>query len=190
MTNAKGTLDDVYLEWLYGQIGAVGNENPHRSYWNLARQLFTKRFVWFVHNDDNRVEDGRELRHEFLTTTGFELEDPYDLFMTLECSMLEMLIALAQRAAFEDDSTTLEWFWRFMYNLGLDRYTDSRWGPSAEEEVEEALDRVIQRTYSYDGVGGLFPLRSPERDQRKVELWYQKEAYLLEGIYVNVVPTV
>lgn len=187
-TDAHGTLDDVYLEWLYGQIGSVRNRNPERSYWNLARQLYTKEFTWFVPNDDNRVEDGKDLRLEFIDQV--DLSDVYvdPNWSDLGCSMFEMLIALARMAAFESDGRTFEWFWRFIHNLELDRYTDDLWEISIQEEVEEALDRVIDRSYSADGTGGLFPLRNAEHDQRKVELWYQMSAYILEGRYVNIRP--
>lgn len=188
MTNAEGTLDDVYLEWLYSHIAAVKNLNPERSYWHLARQLYTKRFVPYVHNDGNRAEDGKQLRVEFLRKTRFPLDDPYGLFMDADCSMFEMLLSLAKQMAFEADSTPLEWFWIMMSNLEINRYSDDLFEISISEEVEEVLDRVINRTYAYEGTGGLFPLRNAARDQRRVELWYQKEAYLLEGLYSNVAP--
>lgn len=192
MTDAEGTLDDLYLEWLYGLFGSVRNLNPERGYWCVARQLYSKEFTWFVHNDENRVEDGKELRLEFVRKTRFSFEDDRDFVMWLElpCSMLEMIIALARHTAFEADSTALDWFWRFMHNMGIDKYTDDIYEISIQEEVEESIDRVIQRTYERDGTGGLFPLRSSRSDQRRVELWYQKEAYLLEGLYVNTRPTV
>ena len=47
-------------------------------------------------------------------------------------------------------------------------------------DAEEVLDAVIFRNYEYDGRGGLFPLRYPDRDQRDEELWSQLNAYLLE----------
>lgn len=188
MTNAEGTLDDVYLEWLYRHIGSVTNRNPERSYWKLARQLYTKQFVPFIHNDGNRAEDGKQLRLEFLHDVNLYLDDPYNLFLDNDCSMLEMLIFLARQVAFEADSTTFEWFWIMMSNLEINRYSDDVFEISISEEVEEVLNRVNNRTYSYEGNGGLFPLRNATRDQRRIELWYQKEAYLLEGVYSNVAP--
>lgn len=190
MTNAPGTLDDAYFEWLYGQIGAVRNRNPARSYWLLAKQLYTTPFLWFIPNDDNRVEDGKELRFEFLDFTGFILDDPRELWLDLECSMLEMLIALSRRLAFESDRPPLEWFWRLMQNLELERYSDDLYEIAIQEEVEETLNRINHRTYSADGTGGLFPLRDATHDQRKIELWYQMSSYLLEGEYVDNLPRV
>lgn len=188
MTNVNDSIDGAYLEWLYSQVGIVQNRNPERSYWKLLRQLYTKQFLWFVPNDDNRVEDGRALRPQFIDETGFQLGDSYEEWLALECSMLEMLIALAQRVAFESDGQPAEWFWRLMHNLELDEYSDLIYEIAISEEVEEVLDRVNNRTYDANGSGGLFPLRDPRSDQRDTEIWYQKEAYLLEELYVHVRP--
>lgn len=175
--NENGTLDDRYLEWLYGLVGAVSNRNPDRSYWNLAKQLYTKPFTWFVANDDNRAEDGRDLRYEFLADQ--ELDRDRD-WLELDCSIFEMLIALSRRMAFEADGDALEWFWRFIQNLDIYNYTDSNYNIQARDEIEYALDRLVNRSYSPDGRGGLFPLRRSTQDQRKVELWYQMASYVME----------
>ena len=185
--NAEGTLDDLYLEWLYNKIAAVGNRNPERSYWSLARQLYSKPFRGSVHNDDNRAADGQELRLRFLGETGIEMDIHW---VNLECSMLEMLIALSERVAFQAEHEPIEWFWHFLANIEISRYNDYIYEISIQEEVEEAINRVIYRTYSDHGVGGLFPLRYTDHDQRKVELWYQMSAYLLEGLYATRMPHV
>lgn len=183
-----GTLDDVYFEWLYQEIGSVRNRNPERTYWELCKKLYMTEFNWFVPNDDNRVEDGKELRLQFLDSAGL-YEDEVDRdWLNLECSFLEMLIALARLAAFESDGSSVEWFWRFMHNLELDRYSDAIYEVAIDEEVAEVLDRLNRRTYSADGVGGLFPLRNAIHDQRTIELWYQLSSYLQEGLYVNTRP--
>lgn len=170
-------LDELYLTWLYGQIADVEVANPSRTFWNLAQAMFTKEFVWFIPNDDNRVEDGRYLRCEFLEDLGLDEEDTDPDWMHLGCSMLEMLIGLSRRLSFQGEGEPRDWFWTLVDNLGL-RYDDRKRFPAAR--VEEVLDNVIWRTYRPDGVGGLFPLKHPDRDQRDVELWYQLSAYLLE----------
>lgn len=181
---SEGTLDDRYLEWIYGQIGAVRNRNPAKSYWRLAKQLYTVPFYYFVPNDDNRAADGCEMRMEFIDELGLqEIVDP--AWIAMECSMLEMLVGLARRAAFETYSDAGTWFRLFMRNLDLMGYTDAVWNTTIEREVNNTLERVMHRRYRANGVGGLFPLRLPGRDQRKVELWYQLSAYLLEGDYID-----
>lgn len=175
-------LDDQYLEWLYAQIASINAPRGSQTYWTFTKQLFHKEFVWFVPNDDNRVEDGKYLRHDFLNKTGSEYMD--EDWMGIGCSMMEMLVALSRRLAFESDGMVSDWFWKLISNMGFETYdvTDARYPPSTERKVDKALDRVIFRTYNYDGSGGgLFPLRLAEQDQRKVEIWYQLNAYLVEG---------
>lgn len=174
-----GTVDDRYFEWLYSLVGSVRNRNPSRSYWGLTKQLYKREFVWFVPNDDNRVEDGKELRYEFIQEIDFDEVDP--LWMDLGSSVLEVLIALARRASFQTDKEADEWFYIFLENLELSSFVDGSYGPGAETEVDIVIERFIFRTYGPDGSGGLFPLRGPHKDQRDVELWYQLASYLLEN---------
>jgi hypothetical protein len=171
------TLDDLYLEWLYTQVASV-NPIPPRSYWSLLRQLYTKEFVWFVPNDDNRVEDGRSLRHEFLDSNKAIIDQHW---LQLPCSFLEMLIALARRLSFEMDGPVRNWFWHLLGNLHLEECTDAKYNPRMQSAIDEILDAVVWRTYNWDGQGGLFPLKYPGRDQRQVEIWYQMAAYFLEN---------
>lgn len=169
-------LDELYLTWLYKQVASVKLKNPARTYWALLRQLYTKEYVWIIPNDDNRVEDGRDLRQEFLDQEQIHGE-PLE-WMELGCSMLEMLIGLSRRLSFEADGEVEMWFWELLRNWGVDQCTDkSNFRP---EGVDEILERNIWRNYSGDGRGGLFPLREPHKDQRDVEIWYQMASYLLE----------
>jgi hypothetical protein len=170
-------LDEEYVTWLYCQVGNANLKNPRRTYWSLFRQLFMKEFVWHIPNDDNRVEDGRQLRHEFLEETD---RRDYDWADDPGCSFLEMLIALSRRLTLEADGEPADWFWHLLNNIGLRECNDaSRY---SEEAADEVLNTVIYRNYDSDGHGGLFPLRSPGGDQRRVELWYQMNAYVLEQI--------
>jgi hypothetical protein len=171
-------LDELYFEWLYRQVCSLKLKNPHRTYWNLFRILFTKEFLWFVPNDDNRVEDGRDLRHEFLDQRHICHEDIDPEWIPMGVSVLEVFIGLARRLAFQMSGEQDEWFWELMENLDLRQYNDQADIP--HEHVEIILDRVIWRTYRRNGHGGLFPLRQPREDQREVELWYQLNAYILE----------
>jgi hypothetical protein len=190
VTNEPGALDDVYLTWLYSHVGSVQNTNPANNHWELLKVLYTTAFSGYVPNDDNRVSDGKELRIEFLQTTDYPLYDPYGSWFDLDCSMLEMILALSRRAAFDDEASgsPVEWFWRMINNLELDGYTDDIFEISIQEEVEEVLDRLNRRAYSRDGSGGLFPLQNAKEDQRTVELWTQMQTYLLEGKYVSSRP--
>lgn len=175
-------LDEQYLVWLYGQVASVKLKNPARTYWSLIEILYKTEFVWLVANDDNRVEDGRDLRQEFINESG--IDQPESDWMTIGCSLLEMLISLSRRLVFEADGDTCvgEWFWHLINNLNLGNFNDVHFRTDQQREyVNDVLAKVIWRLYRDDGQGGLFPLRDPQEDQRTVELWYQLSSYLLEG---------
>jgi hypothetical protein len=170
-------IDELYFEWLYNQVANLKLRNPARTHWSLLRQLYSKEFDWFVPNDDNRAEDGKDIRREFLS----EVNAPYDPgWEDLGCSMLELFIGIARRLSFEADGEPDVWFWHLIETLGLLEFSDKNYNQEAERVIDEALERVIRRTYDYDGRGGLFPLRNPPSDQRNVEIWYQLSAYLIE----------
>lgn len=171
-------LDELYLRWLYKQVGRAGSTSS-RTHWDLFRKLFTTEFIWIVPNDDNRVEDGRELRLEFIEESDHLEVDAS--WLGLGCSVLEMLIALSQRLSFEAEGEAREWFWLMLRNLKLERFNDSRFShEDADYEVGLILETLIWRNYNRTGHGGLFPLQNPQEDQRKVEIWYQLSAYLAE----------
>lgn len=171
----SGTLDDRYLTWLYSQVGSVKLKNPARTYWVLFRHLYKREFVWLVPNDHNRVEDGKDLRWEFLE--GEEVDDSD--WLNLGCSMLEMLIALSRRLNFETDKEPEYWFWKLLNTLGLDVSTDK--SQLSSKQIDDIIDVVVWRTYDKNGNGGLFPLTKNKKDQRGIEIWYQLSAYILEN---------
>ena len=171
-------LDELYFKWLYSQVGNAKLKNPARTHWTLLRQLYTKEFIWIVPNDDNRLENGLELRQEFVEEQGLWEHESH--WLDLGCSMLEMLVSLSRTLNFEEESRDVgEWFWELIRNLGLEQSTDKT--PVREDVVNEILDDVIWRTYKRNGQGGLFPLRRSKKDQTNVELWYQMNAYILEN---------
>lgn len=169
-------IDEQYFRWLYEQVADSDIKNPKHTYWKILKLLYIKEFVWFVPNDDNRVADGRDLRQEFIEQQKITGVD--ESWMRLGCSVFEMMVALARRLAFETDFDPDIWFWEMMSNLGLWQWNDKSAMDAAY--VDEVLERLIWRTYKHNGEGGLFPLEGPCEDQRRVELWYQLSAYLLE----------
>ncbi len=48
---------------------------PSLTYWKLFRTLYSTEFVWLLSGDDNRAEDGLELREEFLLESNIP-DDP------------------------------------------------------------------------------------------------------------------
>lgn len=174
-----GPLDEAYLRWLYSTVASDRYRIKAKTYWALMAQLYRKPFVWLVSNDDNRCADGLELRAQWISQLPPDQHPDHDWF-GYECSFLEMLVALADRLAFEEEGDRSFWFWHLLDNLGLSNINDAVYDSHYEEEIEETLERVIWRTYQPNGYGGLFPLGLAEEDQRHVEIWYQLNAYLME----------
>lgn len=171
-------LDELYLRWLYHQVASARVRNPARTFWTLLRKFYTTEFIWYIPNDDNRVEDGKELRYEFIDAC--HIQDVDIEWLEMGCSVLEMLIALSRRLSFQGEGEPRVWFWELIENLELNHYTDN--GEFPEAHVEDVLNNLIWRTYDPSGRGGLFPLKYATDDQREVELWYQLSTYLLEKV--------
>lgn len=172
-----GSLDDQYFIWLYSLVADVKTRKGPRTYWNLLKQLFCTEFAWFVPNDVNRAEDGRELRFEWASSEDVKVDIDW---ATLGCSFLEMLIGLARRLEFQTEQDSTFWFWHLIGNLGLLGHNDRC--RFLEQDVDDRITAVIWRTYEPDGNGGLFPLRHTDNDQRQVELWCQLSEYLLQDM--------
>jgi len=169
-------IEDVYFNWLYTKVASVDVPTPSTTYYTLLRDLHSTEFVWLVSGDDNRAEDGLGVRREFFTQMRLDEDIPW---MFLGCSVLEMLIAFSRRAEFDTDIPARDWFWTFLRNLHLDDLCDARYRIS--ERVAQVMDQFIWRTYLPNGEGGMFPLRDPPEDQRKVELWYQFCEYVVDN---------
>ena len=172
-------LDELYFKWLVAQVANIRLKNPTLTNWYVLEHLFKAEFVWRIRNDDNRVEDGKELRSEFLEAHP-DVQADRD-WLGQGCSFLEMLIALSRRLTFQTEGISpAEWFWHLLENANLrisDRdYESGRLGMF----VNQVLQMLNNRTYDRNGRGGLFPLRDTEVDQTRVELWYQMNYYLLE----------
>lgn len=172
-------LDELYFKWLSVQVVNTRLKNPTLTNWAILRQLFSTEFVWWIRNDDNRVEDGKQLRLEFLDMHPDEL--PTEDWLADGCSFFEMLIALSRRLSFQaEGASPVEWFWHLLENVSLQIFDMDYESSRMEGYVGQVLQRLNDRTYNFNGHGGLFPLYGTDVDQRQVEIWYQLNHYLLE----------
>jgi hypothetical protein len=167
-------IESLYFNWLCAKVMRVDVPTPSLTYWKLLRELQNTEFVWKIPMDDNRAEDGKELRNEFLLEARIQTDEEW---FHIGCSILEMFIAFSKRAAFITDRSPQEWFWEFIGNLGLASFNDAGFNLFILTDI---LYTFIWRTYDYHGNGGMFPIRHPRRDQREVEIWYQFCDYLEE----------
>ena len=134
-----------------------------------------------VGNDSNRTMDAINLRRCFEDEVGEKVyicDDEH-------CTLLEMMVALAERAAdlmwdAYDDDQTVHYFWVMFTNLGLDEYTNSRYD---DDKVETICENLLCRRYTKHGKGGLFQVKNVPGDMRKVEIWSQMNWYLTEKYF-------
>lgn len=177
-SNPSLPLEERYFYWLYNKVCSILEENPEENFLGMLEVMYGVPFEWYVPNDDNRAEDGIDLRYEYLD----EESPATDTFLANDCSMLEMFIGMARRISFELGLATDICFWILMDNLNLTgkQFSDEFFSDAEANVVHDAMTTINSRTYDYDGTGGLFPIFDPREDQRKVELWYQMSAFLTE----------
>lgn len=164
-------LDVRYYDWLVSQIHIPNG----KDYGDLFTRMHNLEFVWTVPNDDNRVQDGLDLRIVF----GYEANiNPKQLALE-GVTFLEVMIALSRRLEFTAGGKAQQWAWRLLKNLHLTKMSEPL-TKEKSEQIDDILDAVIWRTYEPNGRGGFFPLNYPEEDQRKIEIWYQMNKYVIE----------
>lgn len=169
-------IKEDYFNYLTRLVRHKNRDMLDRS---LLRWLFNQEFYGIIPNDDNREYDGKYLRYEFSEKLKIN-SDLLDLDKSY-CSVLEMLIALAQRMSFNASESSLEdesskWFWIFINNLKL----RPALGEIQERHNLEIIHNLINRNYKPNGCGGIFPLEHPTEDQREVEIWYQMMYFIEE----------
>lgn len=162
------SLEEEYFNWLVDQVNAS-------KYSSLCEQLYNTSFNGYIPNDDNREEDGVLLRTQFLDEFGLYSNDDW---ISRQCSMLELILGISYRLSYDSNMDMDAWFWELLDNLKLSQYSNTKYD---SKQVNVITKKLNNRTYKSNGDGGLFPLKSHNEDQRKIEIWYQMSAYLLEN---------
>jgi len=180
MARVKALHESIYSLGYYEYLcDIIGADQRDKSYNFLTKSLQNKKFHWSVPNDDNRVADAMQLRDDYFR--GFISKAP--------CTVFEVLISIAIRceemmAEPEEGDQTAEWFWMMITNLKLDKLDDEFYYDLDNEGfVDAVLSKMLDRTYTKHGNGGLFPLKKAKKDQRKVEIWYQMCTYLVDNYH-------
>ena len=120
--------------------------------------------------DGNLFPCVRKMRRNFANGSIDTNEDP---------SVLEIIASLAiecedyimRNEEFGDRTT--EWFWKMLYNLGVNVYDDEHYTPAIAEDISDKVDVFLDRTYDYYGEGNIFVCNNPHYDMRNAPLWEQ-----------------
>lgn len=177
----RDELKEEYFLWLCKLVGC----NRRRK---LLRYLHSVDFAYTIAMDGNRYEDGVDLRYRF----GEEEHYP-DKYISawlddVPCSVLEMMVALADRIEVhiasdpEYGNRTPRWFEDMLKSMDLYYMTDECFD---RDIARYTINRMIDRKYARNGAGGLFTLRHPTKDIRRLEIWYQAMEYLNEVLHIE-----
>jgi len=175
-------IREEYYKWLCHFVFT----SRRRNYKRLIKYLHSVEFTYFIPFDENRYEDGIELRRRFAIESGYMQDHLINIMGDDPCSVLEMMIALAIRCEenimedIEIGDRTGQWFWAMIDNAGFGSLTDINFN---SREADFITNRILNREYGPCGEGGLFYIKhNCHADLRTVELWYQLNWYLASYI--------
>lgn len=180
-----------YLDWLT-RIVWLPNVFRGVSYHRFFNFLFNAPFVPSNEMDQARMNDAIDLRYSFADEIGL----PYQVLehdistQTTQCSMLEMMIALAKRiedhimADNEFGDRTGQWFWEMVMSLGFNNMDDKNF---EEGRGWVIIDRFNSRDYLPNGQGSLFTITNPAVDMRQYDIWYQMQIWISENYRNHIV---
>lgn len=180
----RADVEKRYFDWVYELV--CGKWEPRNlSFRYLLQFLYDTDFLPDNEMDENRAVDGTNLRGRFMDEHPDIPGNNVNIALRgKECSMLEMMVALALRCEeqiMEDPNAGYragQWFWNMVVSLGLAAMDDNRFHRSRAEFV---MERFRRRDYQPNGAGGLFTLQNPKEDMRTLDIWYQMMAYINEN---------
>ncbi len=167
--------EDKYVDWMIAQVCDEGYEHfAQRRY--LFDALDREKFYPTCRMDENRAEDGVDLRRLYLRETGEDAGRE-----GRRCSMLEMLVALSIRC---EETIMIDmdvgrrvgrWFFPMLENMASPLEEGIFGSPYT---VMMACRRLHNHDYGPDGKGGLFYIPGFHGDMRTMEIWNQLMVYL------------
>lgn len=172
-------VKDLYFDWMTNLV--IPDERIRRDYSQLLYALNNLIFYFTIPLDENRAVDGAQLRYRFGYENNIEQYIVKNELDNRECSMLEMMVALALRGEenIMDDpdlgNRMSSWFMEMIESLKLIEMTNDNFD---QQWVEFRVDCLLNHKYEPNGDGGLFTVTNPRKDMRNVEIWYQMMWYL------------
>lgn len=190
----RRSISTDYFEWLLNMVDIP----PMREHEDICWELFHTEFFWSLPNDENRALDICELLEGYREYTYLEAVTPSLVSLNAKIleqqnivfshdgavSVFEMLIALAKRMDFQlseggQPSRLHLYFWEMLRNLGYDPALTLSNGQYVIRK-EGVIQIWLDRAFSPDGKGSIFPLDKPLQNQREIEIWSQMGDYMHE----------
>ena len=138
----------------------------YKVYSKLMNELFDYTYYSIIPDDDNRIQDAKNLRDKYDYREGVD-----------RISVLEILVSLAKRMK-DEYLSPLDLdiiFDDMICNLDLIDMTNHFYN---KLKVIKILDKFVNREYNKKGIGNIFPIAKTKRDQRKVSIWGQMLEYI------------
>lgn len=165
-------IKNRYFNWLLSLIHVSDNK-----YSILLEKLHDIEFRYMknIPMDENREADGLAMRYNFGYICGYDEELISNALCDKGCTVLEMLIALANREenilsnSMVNDRIDI-WFSTMLVNLKLDKYDNQHYN---DEDVTRIIDIWLDRRYDRCGRGNIYFLPNPEEDLRTIDIWTQ-----------------
>lgn len=183
-------LSQKYFDWIINKVwDNTISKGP--NYHRFFAFLFDAPFIPSIELDEPRVSDAINLRYVFADANGISYSDveAYLNDGTVQCSMLEMMVALSIRMEehllSDNDfgNRTGQWFWQMVMSLGFANVDDSQFNEGAGWSI---VDRFNRREYGPNGNGGLFTISNPRIDMRNFDIWYQMQNWISEKCFGGI----
>lgn len=173
-------LRNLYFEWM-AQV-AISDSRTRDDYLMLLEHLDNMDFTYSIPMDENRFNDGQDLRYRF----GYEYNIPEEDIDAMSCekgscSILEMMVALSLKIEenFMSDpaygNRISNWFFEMLHSLKLDGMTNDRYD---KYWIDHRIYVLLNHIYDPNGSGGLFTIPDTKQDLRYVDIWNQMSWYI------------
>lgn len=173
-----------YFEWLVSKVTspAVPDDAQARNVLRVLRDIRIQGLP--MADDDPRLEDGKQLRMNFIDDAGLSVHSYDDALEPNFCTVLELLIALAirmddiMRDPLDPSSSVPSCFWGMVTTMvGQPFYPCSYWAFPADVSiaavVTESSMKFLSRQYDPTGYNGNIFIDVSGVDLRAIDIWAQ-----------------
>lgn len=175
-----------YFEWLVSKVTspAVPDDAQARIVLQVLRDIRIQGLP--MADDAPRLEDGKQLRTNFVDETGMTVRSYKDALEPDSgfCTVLELLVALSMRMddimrdPLDPSSSIPSWFWGMVSTMvGQSFYPCSYWAFSIDAStpvvVAESTMKFLGRQYDPTGHNGNIFIDMSGIDLRAIDIWEQ-----------------